>query len=184
MIATTACQTAGDLEQPVDSNPRAARQALARLAADGSAVPVIIRGDLAGLATAERNRLVTSALGDGVRGMDVRFEVLAAGRAPDERLVVELNPVRPGVGVGPCSADVPLLREPPPGTERILAAFCRGDEPLAMAAGTVTEAGERSRRRLLWRIAQTLFPDDYEDTYGFDVLPDWLGIGVGGSFGF
>ena len=38
-------------------------------------------------------------------------------------------------------------------------------------------------RRLLWRTASTLFPDDYEETYGFGFLPRWLDFGLGGSIG-
>jgi hypothetical protein len=35
----------------------------------------------------------------------------------------------------------------------------------------------------LWRTASTLFPDDYEETYGFGILPRWLDFGVGGGIG-
>jgi hypothetical protein len=49
--------------------------------------------------------------------------------------------------------------------------------------GRVAGPTDRSFERLLWRTAGALFPDDYAETYGFGILPRWLNLGGGGSYG-
>ncbi|MDX1540986.1 MAG: hypothetical protein R3349_06235 [Geminicoccaceae bacterium] len=146
-------------------------------------MPVVIRGDLAGLRASERNRLVTSAFEEGVRGLDVSFETVPAERAPDERLVVHFA-AENYTSNRPCVTGDGPVPEPDPAGARVVAAFCNGDQAVASTTGVLSDPEERARRRLLWRMAQGLFPDDYAETYGLGLLPDWLGLGVGGSFGF
>lgn len=144
----------------------------------------MIWGDVPGLTTGQRDRLVTDALADGVRGLGVTFAAVSADRAPGERVVVVLD--------HPSTVPVERLCR---GGEfrggggasdraRVAAAFCTGAKPVSAVEGEVAASGPSERERLLWRTAGTLFPDDYADSYGFDVLPDWLDVGVGGSFGF
>jgi hypothetical protein len=42
--------------------------------------------------------------------------------------------------------------------------------------------GQGEAERLVWRATARLFPDDYADSYGFDLFG--LRVGLGGSFGF
>lgn len=180
----SACQPSPELAQPVGSDPGAARQALARLAAEQASVPVVIRGSLPGMSSSARDRLVTSALEEGVRGLEVDFRARPESEAGAERVVVTLGR---SDGPGPeaaCRAGGAPAADPADRSGPFIATFCRGEDPVASVAGTPDGPDERARRRLLWRVAQRLFPDDYEDTYGVNILPEWLRVGVGGSFGF
>ena len=66
-----------------------------------------------------------------------------------------------------------------------MAAFCQGNQVLGVTRTESVVSGPTDQRfrRLLWRTASTLFPDDYEETYGFGILPRWLDFGFGGSIG-
>jgi len=178
-----ACQSQVDIDRSIEADGRTAREALTRLAARGP-VPTVVEGDLPGLTATQRDQLVTGALAEGVRGLDVTFVAVPADRAPEQRVVVALErqPTRPIETL--CSGGASRASGGMAGGQRIAAAFCDGAKAVSAVEGTVAASGPRERERLLWRTADALFPDDYEDSYGFGILPEWLGVGVGGSVGF
>ena len=135
---------------------------------------------------ARLDALVSSELAAGIRGMSTQFTTSAArAAAPDPRAVVVLNPVsEPAPGIL-CSAPEAVATAPATDRLRIVAAFCREDQVLRFVRTDDAVAGPTDQRfrRLLWRTAKELFPDDYEQTYGFGILPRWLDFGFGGSIG-
>ena len=66
---------------------------------------------------------------------------------------------------------------------QVLAAFCQDGDALGSVEAHDVVSGPTDRRfqRLLWRTASALFPDDYEDTYGFGLLPNSFDFGFGGE---
>lgn len=172
--------------EPVRDERFAARHALAE-AAEGGPVRAVVHGRPFDLAAEERDALTLDALADGVRGLGVSFARDPTDAAAAEpHLVVVLNPTGPASGGLACRAPDQIGTAPSDGRLQVLAAFCDGDEPLGVARteGRASGPDERDFRRLLWRAAGELFPDDYESTYGFGVLPPGVGVGVGGSIGF
>jgi hypothetical protein len=130
--------------------------------------------------------LVSQNMAEGVRGLGVRFTPdPERAAASDPRLVVVLNPL--------ATADASTICATPgasptgaAGEElEIAAVFCRGGEPLRLVRtrAPVASTNDRSFQRLLWRTARELFPDDYPERFGFDLIPG-IDVGVGGSFGF
>ena len=105
--------------------------------------------------------------------------------APEPRLVMILNPLSDPAPATLCTSPGAVATAPASDQIRIVAGFCQGDQPL----GTVREEGavsgptDQRFRRLLWRTAGQLFPDEYEQTYGFGILPRSFDFGLGGSFG-
>jgi hypothetical protein len=63
-----------------------------------------------------------------------------------------------------------------------MAAFCDGGRHVADATGEAAGSGPAEARRLVWRTTGRLFPDDYADTYGFNLFG--LRVGLSGAFGF
>jgi hypothetical protein len=95
--------------------------------------------------------------------------------------VVLLNPAGDPTGDAACRSPT-LVRTLPGGDDlRVLAAFCEGADPIGSvtAHDTVTGPTDRRFERLLWRTASALFPDDYEQTYGFGLLPNSFDFGFG-----
>ena len=185
LLALAGCQSAGpEVSGPVAGDPGVARSVLVAQAAQGP-VPTTIIGDVGGLTGSERDQLVESALARGVRGAAVEFDTDVSAARDQPRVVVAFNPA----GVYPsgtlCREPEAVATRPQAGPLTLAAAYCRGEEELLNAVeATAGDTGERATRRLLWRTAAELFPDDYADTYGLDVLPGWLDLGVEGSFGF
>lgn len=145
-----------------------------------------IFGDPFGLDPARQDRLVTGAFGDGVQGVKARFSA-DPGRFGNEqpRLVVVLNPRSDQPSAEACRA--PERIRTGPATERLtlLAAFCDGDDLINGARAESDIAGPTDQRlkRMFWQTAGVLFPDNYRNEYGIDLIPG-LNIGLGGSFGF
>lgn len=145
-----------------------------------------IFGDPYGLDPARQESLVTSAFGDGVQGVDARFSAdpgLYAAEQP--RLVVILNPRSDPPGAEACRAPERIRTGPASGDLRVLAAFCEGDRLVnsAHAEGGVDGPTDQRLKRMFWQTAGVLFPDNYQNEYGIDLIPG-LNIGLGGSFGF
>lgn len=183
-LALAGCQGAApEVTGPVDGDPAAARTLLVAQVAQGP-VPTTIVGDMPGMQTAQRDRLVEDALAGGVRGLDAEFEVDAGAGSDEPRLVMVLNPARAYAPETVCRNPAALATTPGAGPLAVVAVYCRGEEPLNAVEATAGAADERASRRLLWRTAAELFPDDYAEAYGWDILPGWLNLGVGGSFGF
>jgi hypothetical protein len=160
-----------------------------RALADNPAGPIrtVVRGNPFGMDEARLEGLVTDAMAAGVSGLDVRFTSYpeAAG-APEPHLVVLLNPVETGSSDVVCSDPDGLRTLPASEMLSVLAVFCDGGTALDAVREEAAVAGptDRAFQRLLWRTANTLFPDDWASTYGFGILPRWLNLGIGGSAGF
>jgi hypothetical protein len=159
------------------------RQLLLERSEQGPVMAVVI-GNPFGMDATRLDGLVTTAMGDGVTGVSADFTTdPSRAVAPEPRLVVLLNPAGDPTGSAACRTPT-LVRTLPGGDDlRVLAAFCRGADPLGSVASQDTVTGPTDRRfqRLLWRTAAALFPDDYEDTYGFGLLPNTFDFGLGGS---
>ena len=143
-------------------------------------------GDPYGLDPARQDILVASNIGDGVQGIDARFSADPGLYADDQPiLVVILNPQISPPPSKACSGPE-QIRTTPPGEEiAVLAAFCQNGKLINAARADATISGPTDQRlkRLLWQTGAVLFPDDYEQSYGVDIIPG-VNVGVGGSFGF
>jgi hypothetical protein len=160
----------------------------ARRALSAAEQPVLVTavGNPFAMDQARLNALISTELAAGIRGMNAQFTASPErAAAPDPRVVVVLNPLRDPAPQTLCGAGDTIATEPASGRLRVVAAFCRGDQAIQTARTEEDVAGPTDQRfrRLLWRTATTLFPDDYEQTYGFGILPRWLDLGIQGSFG-
>ena len=156
------------------------------LAAAEEPVLMTIVGDPFAMDQARLNALISAELAEGVSGMSTQFTTAAErAAAPDPRAVVVLNPLSELAPETLCTVPDAIATGPATDRLRIAAAFCQADQVLRFARTEDAVAGptDQNFRRLLWRTAKDLFPDDYEQTYGFGILPRWLDFGVGGSFG-
>jgi hypothetical protein len=166
-----------------DSGLSNTRQTLADRAAQGPVLAVVVGNPYAMDETRLDSR-VTRAMAAGVTGLSVDFTTSPSQAAAAEpRLVVLLNPAGDPTGSAACRSPT-LVRTLPGGDDlRVLAAFCEGADPIGSAEAHDTVSGPTDRRfeRLLWRTAAALFPDDYEQTYGFGILPNTFNFGFGGT---
>lgn len=170
---------------PREPPPSPARQALAEIAREGP-VLALIYGQPFALDEATRDALVTEELARGIQGLQASFTTdPARAVTTDPRLVVVLNPVGDPAASLACTEPDRIATAPSQGELAVLAVFCRGDEPLGVAReqAAAGDLASRPPRRMLWRTAAQVFPDDYWQGYGFDIIPG-IDIGVGGTFGF
>lgn len=164
-----ACAREPPIEVGAGGSPAEARRQLAQAAARGP-VPIRVLQVLERPTTPE----VAALAARGVSGLAVRFA--SEPDQPGGRLVVALDGL---VEPGRVCADPP---PPPAGPGApLLAAWCEGSTVVARvrASGSTDPV---QRERLVWRAAARLFPDDYADTYGWNLFG--LRVTVGGSFGF
>lgn len=147
-------------------------------------VAAVVIGNPFGMDETRLDGMVTQAMGDGVTGVSADFTTnTSRAVAPEPRLVVLLNPAGDPSGSAACRSPS-LVRTLPGGEDlRVVAAFCEGADPLGSVEAQDTVSGPTDRRfeRLLWRTASALFPDDYEETYGFGLLPNTFDFPFGGS---
>jgi hypothetical protein len=156
------------------------------LAAAARPVLLVLTGNPFDMDEARLNALVSSEMAAGVTGMSTEFTTSPArAAAPDPRLVLILDPMTEPAPAALCAAPAAAPTAPASDRLRIVGAFCQGDQPLGTAReeGAVTGPTDQRFRRLLWRTAGQLFPDEYEQTYGFGILPRSFDFGLGGSFG-
>jgi hypothetical protein len=161
------------------------------LAAAARPVLLVLNGNPFDMDQARLNGLVSSEMAAGVTGMSAGFTTSPAlAAAPDPRVVLLLNPLTEPAPAALCAAPeaaAPGAAATAPASDRlrIVGAFCDGDQLLGMAReeGAVTGPTDQRFRRLLGRTAGQLFPDEYETTYGFGILPKSFDFGLGGSFG-
>lgn len=172
-VPLAGCAGPADLAGSPEGERRYARRALAAASAAGP-VPLVVAGDPAPLAAADLPRLAA----DGVRGLDPRFE--AGPASAGERLVLWFDPPAEASGALACGAGP--LGASPGASPRLLAAWCEGEAPAATVRGEAAAPGRAEAERLVWRATARLFPDDYADTYGFNLFG--LRVGLGGSVGF
>jgi hypothetical protein len=156
------------------------------LAAAEEPVLMTVVGNPFAMDQARLNALVSAELAEGISGLSTQFTSSPErAAAPDPRVVVVLNPLSEPAPETLCTAPDAITSGPATDQLRIVAAFCQADQVLrfARAEDDVASPTDQNFRRLLWRTAKILFPDDYEETYGFGILPRWLDFGVGGSIG-
>lgn len=152
-------------------DPAAARRELAAAAAAG-AVPIVV------LRLEERPSEAEAAAlaARGVAGLAVRFAPAPAATA-GRRAVLALDGLEEPARI--CAG---AERPAPAAADRaILAAWCDGDRTVARVSlpAALTRA---ERERAVWRAMARLFPDDYADSYGWNLFG--LRVTVGGSLGF
>jgi hypothetical protein len=156
------------------------------LAAAEEPVLMTVVGNPFAMDEARLDALVSTELAAGISGMSTQFTTSPErAAAPDPRVVAVLNPLSEPAPGTLCVAPDTVDTAPATDRLRIVAAFCQGDQVIGLARteDAVASPTDQRFRRLLWRTATTLFPDDYEQTYGFGILPRWLDFGVGGSIG-
>jgi hypothetical protein len=167
-------------------DPSAEGQARRALRAADEPVLLVLEGNPFDMDQARLNGLVSSEMAAGVRGMRTRFTTSPAQAAAAEpRLVVVLNPEAEPAPATLCAAPASVATVPVTQPLKIVAAMCESDRVLGATRTEDTVSGPTDQRfrRLLWRTATQVFPDDYEETYGFGILPRSLDLGFGGSFG-
>jgi hypothetical protein len=160
----------------------------ARRALADAKEPVLMSvvGNPFGMDQARLNALTSAELSAGVTGMRTQLTVSAErAAAPEPRIVTVFNPLSDPDPDLLCMAPDGITTEPGIAPVRVMAAFCQGSQVLGVTRTESDVSGPTDQRfrRLLWRTASTLFPDDYEETYGFGLLPRWLDFGFGGSIG-
>lgn len=163
----------------------AAREVLEDLLLDGP-VRAQIFGDPYGLDPARQEQLVTAGFGDGIQGVNARFSAdPGLYSAAEPRLVVILNPKSEPPTAEACRAPERIRTGPATEELILLAAFCEGDQLVNSARAQSDIAGPTDQRlkRMFWQTAGVMFPDNYRNEYGVDIIPG-LNIGFGGSFGF
>lgn len=156
------------------------------VALENGPVRAQIFGDPYGLDPARQDILIASAIGDGVQGIKARFSADPGLYATEQpRLVVILNPQADPSPTTTCGRPEQVRTVPANEELSLIAAFCQGDTLInaVRADGDVSGPSDQRLKRLLWQTGGALFPDDYEQTYGVDLIPG-VNIGVGGSFGF
>jgi hypothetical protein len=159
------------------------RQVLTERAEQGPVLAVVV-GNPYGVDEGRLDRTVTDAMAAGISGLGVDFTTdPSQAAAAEPRLVVLLNPAAEPSGQAACRSPT-LVQTLPAGDDlQVLAAFCDGADALGSVEAHDAVSGPTDRRfqRLLWRTASALFPDDYEDTYGFGLLPNSFDFGFGGE---
>jgi hypothetical protein len=156
------------------------------LAAAERPVLMTVHGNPFAMDQARLNALVSTELAEGIGGMSAQFTTSPErAAAPEPRVVVLLNPLSDRAPETLCTMPDDISAGHATGRMSIAAAFCRNGQVLGFARTEDAVGGptDQSFRRLLWRTAKVLFPDDYAETYGFGILPRWLDFGLGGSFG-
>jgi hypothetical protein len=180
-LAIVAC-AAPPVRLGPDADPRAARWLLEEAAAAGpvrlevNGPPRTMDGTLAVPEIAEQ-------ASRGVSGLDLRFAGVPdpAGSA---RLLLLFDPPPGGLQPRVACAAAALPPPVPEGLLRLQAVFCEGGAAIADATAATEGRTRVDAERLVWRTTGRLFPDDYPETYGFDLFGHRVGIGVAGTFGY
>lgn len=183
LLTLAACGPKVDVGPIGDS--AAARKSLETALTDGP-VRAQIFGDPYGLEPARQELLVTGAFAEGVKGVEALFTAdPGLFTAEQPRLVVILNPKADPPSAEACRAPERIRTGPASDELVLLAAFCEGDKLVngARAEGDIAGPTDQRLKRMFWQTAGVLFPDNYRNEYGVDLIPG-LNIGIGGSFGF
>lgn len=139
-------------------------------------MPLVLVGPHGPLGAEETARLAAS----GVRGVEVRFDPIALDRARPH-LVLAFDPGPQTTLDQLCRGAAATVRGEP--ATRLQAVFCDGaDRPVAAVGGAAPRGEPEAVRRLVWQATSLLFPDDYPETYGVNILGGR--VSVGGSVGF
>jgi hypothetical protein len=182
VLAVAAC-AAPTVRLGSDADPRAARRLLQEAAAKGA-----VRLEVNGPPRAADGTLNVPEIAEqaarGVQGLAVRFVDVPDAAAGSAWLILVFDP--PPGGLRPrlaCGADA-LPPPAPEGPLRLQAVFCESGAAVADATAATDGRTRADAERLIWRTTGRLFPDDYPETYGFDLFGRRAGIGLGGTFGY
>lgn len=180
VLALAACSTP-DVALGPDSDPGLARNQLREAAAQGP-VRLEVNGLPATTGGALSAEAVARAAAQGVVGIPVTFaEDPALPVAP--RLVLLFDP-----GPNPVDPDFACSRQalpavvPSSGPLELQAVFCSAPLAVASAKAASEERTPAAAERLIWRTTRTLFPDDYDETYGFNLFGWRVRPGASASF--
>ncbi|WGF87319.1 hypothetical protein [Marinivivus vitaminiproducens] len=184
----SACASSAEVARPPQDQARVARVRLEDAASQG---PVLleVHGNAFGQSETARNAGLVENLSKGVRYYSVAFTTDPA-QVADKRLrtVAVLNPL---VALGSqevCNGNAVGDRAIAPGRVDLLLVSCDETRPLASARGSTEATGPDDDRyaRLIWQTADALYPDDYDNRYGFGWFPGvniGAGVGVGSGGG-
>lgn len=177
-LLLAACAATPPIQLGPEADPRAARRLLAEAAAAG---PVRLVDNLPPGAGVLPRPTIEAEAARGVPNLAVRFAAPPTARGA-ARLLLLFDPPPDLPPIRACNAAALPAPAPDGARTRLQAVFCDGGTYLADASGTATGRDPDAMRRLVWRTTARLFPDDYPDTYGFDLFGNR--VGIGGSFGF
>lgn len=163
-ISLAACSAGPEINVAPAADVREARLLLVETAAEGA-----VQVDWRGQPPLSPSSLLR-AVEQGVRGMEITAS--ASGDAA-RRFVFDFSGE-----LAPLCGDAVATDEAGLEPELIRAAFCDGERVVASAV----VAFEGDPARLIWRLTDQLVPDDYEESYGLDLLGNRVGVGGGVSF--
>jgi hypothetical protein len=173
-LGLAACAGEPELRAPDWPTSLAARQALVA-ATERGPVPLEILGAPATL-TPER---IAALAAEGVPALTVHFSLAEAEPGTRLRLVFGDSGPAPEEACG----ELPKLAPASPPVA-LTAALCDGDAAVAGIRGRAAGPTVADTERLIWRSTARLFPDDYPETYGFNLFGSRIRLGLFGSFGF
>lgn len=160
------CSTASVTLGP-DSDPRVARELLTTAARTGpvrlevNTLPQASDGDLS---VAE----VANQAARGIQGANVSFDPSPAASG-SARLLLLFDPPA-DIAVRHTCVAATLPAPVPSDPTKLRALFCDGTTFIADASATAGDDTVAQLRRLVWRTTGSLFPDDYEHTFGLRQL--------------
>lgn len=179
-LALAGCAGSSPVRLGPDADVRTARAQLAQAAGAGP-----VRLEINGLprtveGTLDRAEIERQAA-RGITGLSVRFGEPPAA-VGSVRLILLFDPptaVRPEAA---CMLDRLPAPAPQSDATRLHAVFCQGGTFVADALAPTPSRTASEVQRLIWRTTGRLFPDDYSETYGFDLFG--RRVGVEGQAGF
>jgi hypothetical protein len=179
LLAALAAAPVGCAGEPRIDRPFAAEAAEARRLRVEAAARGPVRLELDGLPPSLGPERAAELAAAGVSGVTVTFATEAASSSP--RLVLAFD-------LPPQVDTARLCAMPPPSApttpHRLTAVLCQQERAVAAVSGVAAAGAPADAERLVWRTTAMLFPDDYPDTYGFNLFASRLRLGLGGSFGF
>jgi hypothetical protein len=179
LLAALAAAPLGCAGEPRIDRPFAAEVAEARRLLVEAAAGGPVRLELDGLPSSLGPRRAAELAAEGVSGVTVAFATTAAPNSPRLLLAFDLPPqIDTGRLCASPSASVPTT------PHRLTAVLCQGQRAVASVTGVAAGGAPADTERLVWRTTAMLFPDDYAETYGFNLFGSRLRLGLGGSFGF
>ncbi len=167
------CAGDPEISRPFPAEAAEARRLLVEASARGP-VRLDLPGLPATLTPAEAARLAS----DGIPAASIAFATDAPAASP--RLLLAFDTL----AADPADLCAGLARIVPTSPHRLQAVLCEGGRSVASVSGSAAGPDAADTERLVWRTTGQLFPDDYPETYGLNLFPSWLRVGVGGSFGF
>lgn len=170
LVALAGCASGPEVRRELGTSTREARLALELAHERGP-----VRGRVVGLDPAAGRDLearVLTVMGQAVRALSVRFTPDAPRATPVLVVVHGLAP-----GAAPCARPPSLGGDP----LRVTAAFCDGTGVVGAVSATLEDPSDEARTRLYRRLARELFPDLYQERYGFGRPP--FNVFLGASFG-